>query len=224
MAEPRSDVLGTADGRHNGGSQTLTPNCNWKTLISLHGLNLSPDVFTLTWSITDVPLTQNLTGTFNLRGLAKWGSGASIHSAEFDLGRCGNISFAGSSIEFSGRNLSTSGPKWNVQVSVAYGTRGAGAASVVTLTEGFVLDDGGLGIIKRLPNFARRYSVQVKDEALIGAGLAVEELTPNNVLLRTYKPLNSTVFRTIANDVTTFRVKGPAATPLEGVLVFELCL
>ncbi|TXH50460.1 MAG: hypothetical protein E6Q97_20520 [Desulfurellales bacterium] len=107
---------------------------------------------------------------------------------------------------------------------MAYGTRGAGAGSIVTLSEGFSLLDGGPGTVKKLPNFARRFCVQPKDEALLGAGLEIEELTPNNALLRTYKPQSSTVFRTIANDVTTLRVKGPPATPLEGVLIFELCL
>lgn len=218
---PRQDLLSVDEGRHNGGSAELKPNSGFVSVMLADGANITPQIFTLAWSIRELPTMATAGAVYNLIGRLTWGLGAAAHVAEFDLGRSGHISLVAANVAFEARNAGDG--TYNVIGSLAYGTRGAGAASCVTLTQSFTTVDNEWQTT--IPSWARKYSVQPRSEGLfVGGAISVQELAPNETLLRTFVPPSSTTIRTLGNDVAYLRVRTETAEPQRGVVIFELTL
>lgn len=222
------DILSSRDGRHNGGSKELTPGSGFQSLVMPIGSDAAPQLVTLTWSATFLPLPAPIAnGQFRLVGKMTWGVSAIVHTAQFDVGRCGSITMAASSVHFYAANESARpGPTIVVNASLAYGTRPGGMASAVELTEYFE-NANSAGVLIPVPNFAKTVIVKPSTDAVFATGdLRLELCGLNGAAIHTHLPQASTLAAAcpLTNEIVFVRVRYTDLAPLSGSLLFGLAL
>lgn len=227
MTEQRSDILSTREGRHNGGSASLPPSTPFTSILQADGNDAGVQLVTVTWAVTTFPLdAPAAAGSYRARGKLIWGVSASSLPVVFDLGRGGNVTLAASSIALSASNPDANAPSITVTAAAAYGTRGGGYASSVTLTEYFT-NANAAGVVLPLPAFAKAVTTKPADETLFTTGfLVLEFLDIDGAIRYTHRPTTSVVAAAyeIPNNVAFVRVRHTNEAPASGALLFGLSI